>query len=253
MEQVARHVWVVTSPTWLTTSTLVVGDDGACLLVDPALTPDEIGALAQEVTRRGWHVAAGFSTHPHWDHVLWSHALPDVPRWATSVATDAATAEELTAQASRDLPGYRWDVVGGTTPLAPDTTEVPWTGPRAVVVPTPGHAPGHASLHLPEEGVLVAGDMLSDVEVPLLDDAPGALEEYRHSLRRLADLDPHVVVPGHGRVAHRWSGHRRVHADERYLDDLAAGTPPHDHRLTDPRVRADHDSQAALLSSRAGG
>jgi hypothetical protein len=28
-------------------------------------------------------VVAGFSTHPHWDHLLWHPRLGDVPRYAT--------------------------------------------------------------------------------------------------------------------------------------------------------------------------
>ncbi|WP_324651108.1 MBL fold metallo-hydrolase [Georgenia sp. H159] len=247
LEQVAPRVWVTTSPTWLTTSTLVVDDDGACLLVDPTLTPADLVSLAAEVHGRGWHVAAAFSTHPHWDHVLWSDALPDVPRWATPAAAAASAATDLADLAATDLPGHRWDVVGGTTPLPPDTTELQWTGPRAVVVPTPGHAPGHASLHLPDDAVLVAGDLLSDVEVPLLDDTDGAVDDYRRTLKRLAELEVDVLVPGHGRVADAAETRRRVGTDHRYLDDLTAGVEPLDARLGDPRVRAEHERQAVGL------
>lgn len=249
LEQVSARVWVTTSPTWLTTSTVVVDDDGACLLVDPALTPADLVSLQREITERGWHVAAAFSTHPHWDHVLWSTTLPDVPRWATPAAAAAYSDDELAEQAARDLPGHQWDVVGGTTPLPPDTTELPWTGPRAVVVLTPGHAPGHASLHLPDDGVLVAGDVLSDIEVPLLDDDPGAVDAYRKSLQRLADVVAgcDAVVPGHGRVADATEASRRIAADHRYIDDLTAGVAPLDPRLGDARVRAEHEAQAAQL------
>lgn len=240
-------MWVATSPTWLTTSTVVVDDDGACLLVDPTLTPADLLDLAAEIDGRGWHVAAAFSTHPHWDHVLWSDELPDVPRWATPAAAAAATDRDLAAQAATDLPGHRWDVVGGTTPLPPDTTELTWIGPRAVVVPTPGHAPGHASLYLPGDGVLVAGDLLSDVEVPLLDDVDGAVDDYRRALTRLADLEVDVLVPGHGRVADGAGARRRMDADHRYLDDLTAGVDPRDPRLGDPRIRTEHEAQAARL------
>ena len=48
-------------------------------------------------------------------------------------------------------------------------TDIPWPGPRTQVVIHNGHAPGHAAVFLPETGVLLAGDMLSDVEIPLPD------------------------------------------------------------------------------------
>lgn len=31
-------------------------------------------------------VAAGFSTQPHWDHLLWHPRFGDVPRYATSAS-----------------------------------------------------------------------------------------------------------------------------------------------------------------------
>lgn len=42
-----------------------------------------------------------------------------------------------------------------------------------------GHAPGHTAVLLPERGVLLAGDMLSDIELPLPfnpDDLPAYLD-----------------------------------------------------------------------------
>ena len=125
LEQVTHRVWVRTSPTWLTTTTVVVDGDGACLVVDPTLTPADLVALEQELRGRGWHVAAAFSTHAHWDHVLWSAALPDVPRWATPAAHAAHSDEELAVQAARDLPGHRWDVVGGTSPSGSRSRTLP--------------------------------------------------------------------------------------------------------------------------------
>ena len=31
---------------------------------------------------------------------------------------------------------------------------------RPRIIPTPGHSPGHVAFHLPEQGVLIAGDAL---------------------------------------------------------------------------------------------
>ena len=62
------------------------------------------------------------------------------------------------------------------------------------------HAIGHAAVLLADRGVLLAGDMLSDVLIPLLDprrtDQVGA---YESALDRLDEAARHVevVVPGH--------------------------------------------------------
>jgi glyoxylase-like metal-dependent hydrolase (beta-lactamase superfamily II) len=64
-----------------------------------------------------------------------------------------------------------------------------------------GHAPGHTALWLPERRVLIVGDMLSDIELPL-PFFPDDLPAYLDSLDRLAPLASRaaVIVPGHGTV-----------------------------------------------------
>lgn len=46
-----------------------------------------------------------------------------------------------------------------------------WDGPAVPVVEHPAHSPDHAAHVVEESRVLVAGDMLSDVFVPMLDGA----------------------------------------------------------------------------------
>jgi glyoxylase-like metal-dependent hydrolase (beta-lactamase superfamily II) len=77
---------------------------------------------------------------------------------------------------------------------------------RPVPVATPGHTSGHCSFHLPERGVLIAGDALVTVDLlrrqPRLGPMPSVFDrdpaESRRSLRRLAMLDAETVLPGHG-------------------------------------------------------
>lgn len=70
----------------------------------------------------------------------------------------------------------------------------------AVVVATPGHTPGHIAIHLPDRGVVIAGDAVATVGrltrgVPALRSAR-TLEAA--SLRRLAQLEFGVLAVGHG-------------------------------------------------------
>ena len=254
--EVAPGVHVTTAATFTTTSTLVV-DDGACLLVDPALTPEDLLALAATIEARGWRVAAAFATHPHWDHMLWLPALGDAHRTATAAAARwaAGHAAEVRAQAEHDAPGHRWATIGGLTALPEGALTVPWPGSPARVVEHGAHAPGSAALHLATARVLVAGDVLSDLEVPFLDaDAVDPVGSYLHGLDTIeAVLDGgavDVVVPGHGHVADLPEARRRLAADRRYLEALAAGgaaAGDDDPRLADRAVRAEHVAQRDRL------
>ena len=247
LREITPGVLVATAEAYTTTSTVVVGDDGGCLVIDPAVSVADLAALAADLAGAGLQVRAGFATHPHWDHVLWSRDLGDVPRYAAPGAVAAAGSwrEEMIARVREEAPGHDLGLFGRLTPLPAGTGQVPWDGPAAQVIVHNGHAPGHGAVFLPDAGVLVAGDMLSDIEIPLLDtDASDPLGDYRAGLGLLAAV-PGVrwLVPGHGHVATAAEFRRRLDADDRYLDLLAAGEPFDDPRCTQPWLRDWHRQQ----------
>ncbi len=254
--EVAPGVHVATAELLTSTSTVVEGNDGGCLLIDPAVSRTDLSELAAALTDAGLRPAAGFATHPHWDHVLWSRELGDVPRYAAPDCARVmrATLTDQVAQLERTAPGHDLDLFGRLTPLPAGTSLVPWDGPDVQVIVHNGHAPGHAALFVRHAGVLVAGDMLSDIEIPLLDTAePDPIGDYRAGLALLAAV-PGVrwVVPGHGSVGDDREFRRRVEADTRYLDRLTAGEPFADPRATvgwQRDAHADHLRVAAGLES----
>ena len=254
LTEVARGVSTATAEIWTSLTTVVVADDGACLVVDPGISVGEIAALARAIRARGWTVAAGFSTHPHWDHVLWSRDLGAGPRWATPAGVKHARTvlgHNLTESAAA-APGHDPELIGRLVALPDGAGEVPWDGPRAVVVPHEAHCPGHAGLVLPEAGVLLSGDMLSDLEIPLLDvEAPDPVADYRAGLDALeAAWREHrgvVLVPGHGHVGDAAELARRLTVDRGYLEDLEAGRPSGDVRLGTPWLAAEHARHVARL------
>ncbi|MFD6133868.1 MBL fold metallo-hydrolase [Isoptericola sp. NPDC060257] len=254
-----------------TTTTLVLappgsGDGGcAALLVDPAWEPDELVAVADGVDARGGRVVAGYATHAHHDHLLWHPRLGlDVPRWATARAARVARRERarLLAEARADAERYGGaghpaevlDLLGRVAPVPATARGVP--DPDGVLPPTElvvhdGHAPGHGALWLPRSRVLVAGDVLSDVELPLpLDEIAGggakeSVERFLAGLDRLAPFVARcaVVVPGHGSPTA--DAVARLDADRRYLDAVLGGRVVDDPRLglpgaaeEDARLRA---------------
>ena len=248
LTEAAPGVLVATSAYAMTTSTVVIGSAGGCLLIDPAVTVGDLATLAGELAERGLRPAAAWSTHPHWDHVLWSAALGDVPRYAAPAAVTVAETERdgILDGARRAAPDLDLELVGRMRSL--DASAIPWDGPEARLIVHDGHAPGHGAVFLPESGVLVAGDMCSDMEIPLLDTvADDPLGDYRTGMERLASA-PGVrqVVPGHGHVGDAAELRRRLALDAAYLDAITSGKPAGDPRLTpdSPKwMRTMHEDQ----------
>jgi hydroxyacylglutathione hydrolase len=252
LTEIAPGVLVGTSSFALTTSTVVIGAAGGCLLIDPGVTIAGLAGLAAELGERGLVPAVAWSTHPHWDHVLWSRQLGEAPRYAAPAAVRITETERdgMVAGAQASAPGHDLALFGRLTALPETDTapRIPWDGPEARLIIHDGHAPGHGAVFLPETGVLVAGDMCSDVEIPLLDTvAEDALAGYRTGLERLAAVTGvRQVVPGHGHVGDAEEFRRRLAADAAYLDALALGKPFADPRLTDASpqwLRDAHDEQ----------
>jgi hydroxyacylglutathione hydrolase len=247
LTEVAPGVLVTTSELYVTTTTVVVGPGGSCLLIDPAVTVPELAGLAAELAARGLRPQAAWSTHPHWDHVLWTARLGDAPRYAAprAAATVEAQRADILKSVQASAPGHELDLVGRLLPLPPGADVIPWDGPVAQVIVHDGHAPGHGALFLPGTGTLLAGDMCSDIEIPLLDiGTADPVGDYRTGLEWLA-ATPGVrqVIPGHGHVGDGAELRRRLAADRRYLDDLERGTPFDDPRLTVDWLRDEHDKQ----------
>ena len=212
-------------------NSLVAHRNGHTLLVDPGVLPselDELAAATQAASPDLNHVSIAF-THPHWDHVLGLPWFPGAETFAHSGFHDVLEQEALTIERS----AREWLQKHGETlphpfrafePLlkARGTTRVELGPFTLVTYDTPGHDPNHLSLWLPEHGVLVAGDLLSAIEIPWLDGPPWV---YRATLKQLHWLyeqeDVRVTVPGHGPLANgRLEGYRRLLHDLDYLTIL---------------------------------
>lgn len=236
--EIADGVIVTTSAIDTTASTVVI-DGASALLVDPAWVPTELEALADLLDSRSLTVSAGFSTHAHHDHLLWHSRFGEVPRWASprtaelAVSERAGLLEHMGPGWPADLLALFAQVEGVDGGVLPD----PWG--EAELVVHDGHAPGHTALWLPERGVLLAGDMLSDVELPL-PFWPDDLPAYLSALELLAPYvtRAEVLVPGHGHPTH--DPVARLDADRGYLAAVMTRGDADDPRIANPDMAENH-------------
>jgi glyoxylase-like metal-dependent hydrolase (beta-lactamase superfamily II) len=240
LRQVAEGVLIHESE-FVQANAVVVHGRAGVLLIDPGVLGDEMACLANDLADSGQTVVAGFSTHPHWDHLLWHARLGGAPRYGTARCADIVRV--LLSDAGWKARIVEWippdiveqvplDLLGVITGLPAETARIPWDGPQVRIVEHQGHAPGHAALLIEERGVLVAGDMLSDVLIPMLDldDTADPVEDYLAALRLLEGVagDVDVVIPGHGSAGGADELLARIDQDRAYV-----------HALRDPQVSSD--------------
>lgn len=242
LKRVAQGVLVHESEFLQSNAGVVEGSSGV-LLIDAGITNADMRCLADDLRELGHPVAAGFSTHPHWDHVLWHSSLGNVARYGTercaAALRDQMAAPDWKDREAEELPpeiadDVSFDLFGLVTGLPPDAAEIPWDGPQVRILEHQAHAPGHAALVIEEAGVLVAGDMLSDILIPFLDMAAvDPIADYLDALRRFEGVagEVDVVVPGHGSVGDGAQLRGRIDLDRSYVQALREGVA-----FTDPRL-----------------
>ncbi|GAB2662972.1 MBL fold metallo-hydrolase [Kribbella swartbergensis] len=242
LRQVAEGVLIHQSELLQNKAVVVQGRAGV-LLIDPGIQGGEMACLANDLRELGQSVVTGFSTHPDWDHVLWHPELGDAPRYGTArcaafmreLLSDAdwkaRVAEGLPPEIADDIP---LDLFGLITGLPAETAQIPWDGPEVRIIEHPAHAQGHAALLIEERGVLVAGDMLSDILMPFPDlDAANPIDDYLVGLRLLEGVADgvDVLIPGHGSVGGADDVRARIEQDRAYVQALRDGDAPDDPRI----------------------
>jgi glyoxylase-like metal-dependent hydrolase (beta-lactamase superfamily II) len=189
-------------------------------LIDAATgAPEHIDAVAAALDEAGGvegsPLAQVLATHAHVDHISGAAALAG--RWPGA------------RFAKRPWPGH--DERSGITWQAVRENELVPAGDVSLwAVHTPGHSPDHLCFFEPRSGLLFAGDLvINDGTVVIPASHGGSLVAYLDSLRRVLELQPRRILPGHGRaidqpaalirsyLAHRLARERQI------LDCLADG------------------------------
>lgn len=188
---------------YMINSTVIVGDKGV-ILVDSGGS-DEVGRHIAKAVRgiTDKPVTHVVNTHHHGDHYLGNAAFPG----ASVISSETCRSMVLETGAEwlglmendigRKLPGTRPIAAGVTYPEGA-RTETVIEGVRIVFwVPRGGaHTAGDLMVHLPDDKVLVAGDVLVHGIVPTLQD--GFLKNWIRTLGEIPGLGAVHFIPGHG-------------------------------------------------------
>jgi glyoxylase-like metal-dependent hydrolase (beta-lactamase superfamily II) len=243
---------VFISRVWQTTCTAIrEGDEG--FLIDSPVYPDELEALASVLEQARFPLSGLLATHGDWDHLLGRLAFP-----SASLGCGEATANRLRSDpgvVQRELRAFDQEhYVVDRRPLSlagiqslpvPGRLALGSAGQEIQLHPTDGHTCDGAAFWAPWLKILVCGDYLSPVEIPMIS-AGGSISAYRSTLERLGPLveQAETVVPGHGGALGRADAARLLEEDSRYLAtlDASGGASLPAGRRTEAQLRIHQDN-----------
>lgn len=187
---------------YMVNSTVIEGETGV-ILIDTGFS-DEIGAhLARHVaalTRKPVKII--INTHHHGDHVFGNAAFPEAKVISSEMCRKLLQEGEaewlaiLRAAVGRPFPNTR--AVPATEVYANQTrTDLMIDGVNLTFwVPEAAHTSGDMLIWLPDDRVLVGGDVLVQDIIPNFRDAN--VRQWIETLAQVKDLPARVIIPGHG-------------------------------------------------------
>ena len=167
--------------------------DGAAVVVDCGGQPEK---LLQEMRARNLDLTAILLTHLHHDHVLgvaWLAEQTGAPVWAS--AADAAQAAQGGYGPDAALPAVPPFAFKDIRP-----GRAAFLGEPCLVLPVPGHTPGHLVYFFPKTLTAFTGDTLFRGSVGRTDSRYGNASLLLESIRSRLLVLPDAVelFPGHG-------------------------------------------------------
>ncbi len=186
---------------------LVVGDK-QCLVIDTggdAGQGAELASAVREVTPLPWHVAL---THAHFDHSFGTEAFAPCQVWAherchADLVANGALQREKWARRYREQGEHEVaDRIAAVRLVLPDRlvgdrAELDLGGRRVELVHFgPAHSDHDLVVHVPDAGVVYAGDLVEQGAPPQFGDAYP--QTWPAALDGILAFDAPIVVPGHG-------------------------------------------------------
>ena len=223
LHEVGDGVWAYLQPDggWGWSNAGLITDDGASLLVDTLfdlrLTADMLDEM-RRVTAAADHIGTVVNTHANGDHCYGNAMVADSEivasaRCAEEMAELPPSAMAAVMQAAPSL-GPAGEFLScvfapfdfeGIEAALPSTTfsgrlELRVGGrPVTLLEVGPAHTGGDVVVHLPDAGIVFTGDILFHGGHPIV--WAGPVTNWMAACDRILELQPTVVVPGHGPLA----------------------------------------------------
>lgn len=187
---------------YMVNSTVIIGDQGV-ILVDSGGS-DEVGrhlakTIAKITPKPVTHI---INTHHHGDHVLGNVAFKNAEIISSEQCkalvekTGAEWVQIMESLVGRKFPNTR-PVPAMTTFKEESANDRSLQGVKMLLwVPRGSHTPGDMMVYLPDDKVLIGGDILVNTVTPVMRDAN--VRNWIGALGKVQEFDAGTIVPGHG-------------------------------------------------------
>jgi cyclase len=215
-ERVTEDVYVFISALYVeVAATVVITPDGA-VVIDTLPFPEESQQVREFALRRCPRgIRYLINTHHHADHVYGSYLFPEAELIAHRQCRDILlkAGEESLLEAKAQTPALA-GVELRIPQLVFEVDLLLRLGEKTIhLMHSPGHSPDGIMVHIREDKVLVASDVVTPV--PLV--VRGDLDELARSLKEIKTLNLENVIQGHGGVLLRGEIDETVDSSIAYL------------------------------------
>jgi glyoxylase-like metal-dependent hydrolase (beta-lactamase superfamily II) len=215
---------VFTSPDGLfsVNSVILEGNRGV-MLVDAQLAKTSAEDVLRKIKETKKPLSIIYITHEHADHFLgldvFKEAYPGVRIIATSAVVDRIN---KTYQPKLD----KWQQILGSGASSKaieirkfDGGYIDFEGSKIQIIKNiQGDTDQNTMLWIPAQRILIGGDVLfNDIHVYTAETDAKARAKWLDTLRKVRELDPSLVVPGHSKVGAALDASTAVDFTERYL------------------------------------
>lgn len=211
------------------TNSSIISLEQSVILVDPTWLPSEIQKIkhyiATEQANKELYI---FFTHSDYDHILAYNAFPNATTIASKAFVERTDQEKILEQIKKFDDEY---YIQRPYPITYPSIDIVIDQPTQSITidnvqlhfyKAAGHTSCGLFLVLPEQGVWIAGDYLSDIEFPFIYDSLEAYKDSMHTAHYLSEkYDIKLLIPGHGKLCYNNEEiKKRIYESEAYLNDL---------------------------------
>ncbi len=215
---------VFTSPDdqfWV--NSVIVEGGHEVMLVDAQLTKTSAEKVLQEIKEIKKPLSLIYLTHEHADHFLGLQVLKEAYPGVRVIATSAVV-DRINKVYREKIDKWQKILGSGATSQVVaiskfDGSYVEFEGSKLQVIKDiQGDTDQNTMLWIPRQRILIAGDVLfNDMHVYTAETDSAARAKWLDTLRKVRELRPSVVIPGHSKIGAALDASTAVDFTEKYL------------------------------------